>query len=254
MFSSLTSSTDLSHSLLILGLSYFSMNWAALDTRASPWKFVVLGPKMVKLFVYGTLRSDGTNSYVMQSSTFLGKAVTCKEFPLITASPFNWPFLLNQPGTGHYITGEVYEVSSEKLLEIDSFEEVPILYDRISEDVEIKHGSLDSEMRCIETVNMYALNNFNKDLLEKEMMSDYSVNTEAREKCIEPDESVGSDEEILAMVLESVKAKWSYWLYDSDRNYSKFFCLDNQCFILYWWIVFFRNTVVILINATKQFW
>ena len=71
--------------------------------------------QLTKVFVYGTLRRGETNSCFMQPAVFVGKAKTCQKFPLVIGSPLNCPLLLNEPGTGHHITGEVYDVTAGKL-------------------------------------------------------------------------------------------------------------------------------------------
>ena len=97
---------------------------------------------MVKLFVYGTLRQGQPNNHLMQSgSTFIGQATTCEKYPLVIASPFEIPFLLNLSGTGHYVIGDVYDVTTEKLPELDKFENVPFVYDRETIRVEIQQDT-----------------------------------------------------------------------------------------------------------------
>ena len=53
------------------------------------------------VFVYGTLKKGEPNHSFMSSSTFVSEATTCEKFPLVIASKFNIPFLLNKPGVGH---------------------------------------------------------------------------------------------------------------------------------------------------------
>lgn len=58
------------------------------------------------VFVYGTLKKGEPNHNVMTDPNtgiheFVGVGHTVEKFPLIIASKFNIPFLLNDAGKGH---------------------------------------------------------------------------------------------------------------------------------------------------------
>ena len=58
------------------------------------------------LFVYGTLKMGQPNEPVMLDTrsgraTLIGKAITAEKWPLVIASRYNVPYLLNVPGCGH---------------------------------------------------------------------------------------------------------------------------------------------------------
>jgi len=58
------------------------------------------------IFFYGTLKRDQPNYYLLGSgkygkSEFVGKAATIVARPLVVDTPYNVPFLLDQPGQGH---------------------------------------------------------------------------------------------------------------------------------------------------------
>lgn len=57
---------------------------------------------LIKAFFYGTLKRDEPNYDHLLSinATFLSEAVTVEKYPLIIASEFNIPFLLNKKGYG----------------------------------------------------------------------------------------------------------------------------------------------------------
>lgn len=60
------------------------------------------------VFVYGTLKLGEPNHNVMTdpktgSYEFVSAGKTIEKFPLIIASKFNIPFLLNDAGKGHVI-------------------------------------------------------------------------------------------------------------------------------------------------------
>jgi len=58
------------------------------------------------VFVYGTLKREQPNSFILQTAIaksqakFLGQAVTVDCWPLIVYTPFNVPYLLDSRGTG----------------------------------------------------------------------------------------------------------------------------------------------------------
>ena len=67
------------------------------------------------VFVYGTLKQGEPNHHFITNSsngsqTFIGAALSVNNFPLVVASRYNIPFLLDKPGVGRRIHGEVYSV------------------------------------------------------------------------------------------------------------------------------------------------
>ena len=66
------------------------------------------------VFVYGTLKHGEPNHYLLENDAngvriFRGKAKTINKFPLVVASRYNIPFVLDCAGTGLNIQGEIYE-------------------------------------------------------------------------------------------------------------------------------------------------
>lgn len=60
----------------------------------------------IMVFVYGTLkRGQPQNDVMMDTNTgkaeLITKAISCRSFPLVIASNYNIPFLLDKPGTGY---------------------------------------------------------------------------------------------------------------------------------------------------------
>ncbi|VDN30178.1 unnamed protein product [Cylicostephanus goldi] len=59
----------------------------------------------IRVFVYGTLKRGEPNAKVMMDTEghqrFLGVGRTKTPFPLIVASKYNIPFVLNEPGKGY---------------------------------------------------------------------------------------------------------------------------------------------------------
>ena len=62
------------------------------------------------VFVYGTLKKGEPNEHVMTNPetgkhTFVSAAQMVDKYPLIVASKYNIPFLLNRKGEGFVISG-----------------------------------------------------------------------------------------------------------------------------------------------------
>lgn len=91
------------------------------------------------IFVYGTLKRGYPNAHIgMPQSTYLGEYRTVERFPLVIGGPWFTPYLINEPGSGFQVTGEVYKVGDAALRELDELESVhlPNGYRRIEIDVE----------------------------------------------------------------------------------------------------------------------
>ncbi|KAJ0009374.1 hypothetical protein NQD34_001076 [Periophthalmus magnuspinnatus] len=98
---------------------------------------------MARVFVYGTLKKGQPNYYRMFDTSngkteFLGTAKTVKKFPLVIAGIYNVPYLLNIPGQGNQIHGEIYKVDEKMLEFLDDFEGVPTHYQRTLNTLEVK--------------------------------------------------------------------------------------------------------------------
>lgn len=98
---------------------------------------------MTRVFVYGTLKKGQPNYYRMFDSAngkaeYLASARTTQKYPLIIASQHNIPFLLNIPGQGHRVHGEIYKVDDRMLKFLDDFEGVPTMYQRTLVKVEVQ--------------------------------------------------------------------------------------------------------------------
>nr|XP_055062158.1 gamma-glutamylaminecyclotransferase B-like isoform X1 [Misgurnus anguillicaudatus] len=97
---------------------------------------------MTRVFVYGTLKTGQPNYYRMLDATngtakFLARARTVDKYPLVIATKNNVPFLLNVPGEGHRVQGEIYEVDDKMLKFLDWFESCPKMYQRTPVKLEV---------------------------------------------------------------------------------------------------------------------
>lgn len=79
------------------------------------------------VFVYGTLLRTEPNHRKMSGARFVREARTEPAFTLFDLGPF--PAL--HEGGATAVVGEVYEVSDEQLGDLDRFEGVPRLYERV---------------------------------------------------------------------------------------------------------------------------
>ncbi|KAM4537601.1 gamma-glutamylaminecyclotransferase C-like [Fundulus diaphanus] len=97
---------------------------------------------MHRVFVYGSLKRAQPNYPLMTDSNngkaeLLATATTVQKYPLVIATQYNIPFLLNLPGQGHRVHGELYRVDEKMLKYLDWFENVPTMYQRTVVELEI---------------------------------------------------------------------------------------------------------------------
>ncbi|KAK7162265.1 hypothetical protein R3I94_004805 [Phoxinus phoxinus] len=100
---------------------------------------------MTKIFVYGTLKKGQPNHFWMMDhangqAEFVAHARTVDRYPLVIATKYNVPFLLNVPGTGQHVTGEIYSVDQQMLEFLDWFENCPQKYQRSLIRLEVQDG------------------------------------------------------------------------------------------------------------------
>lgn len=81
------------------------------------------------IFTYGTLKRGFSNHVLLQDmiaagdASFLGVYQTVDRLPLV-CGPYRVPFLLNLPGSGEHVRGELYSVSARVLIRMDELEGV----------------------------------------------------------------------------------------------------------------------------------
>ncbi|CAJ2655070.1 gamma-glutamylcyclotransferase [Trifolium pratense] len=99
------------------------------------------------IFTYGTLKRNFSNHPLLQDliktndASFIGTYRTVQNYPLV-CGPYRVPFLLNIPGSGQPVYGELYSVSSFGLSRMDElegtaknhYERLPIKVVRAEED------------------------------------------------------------------------------------------------------------------------
>lgn len=103
------------------------------------------------VFVYGTLKMNEGNNYLLVDAEFEGFATTRRKFLLLNSSPYSqggFPYLIDEndeipyPGSRYiqHIQGEVYEVNDDTLARLDQLEGHPNWYERQREIVRMDDG------------------------------------------------------------------------------------------------------------------
>ncbi|KAK7407157.1 hypothetical protein VNO78_08834 [Psophocarpus tetragonolobus] len=103
------------------------------------------------MFAYGTLKQGFPNHYLMEElmskdeAVLIGRYMTQEAYPLV-CGPHGIPYLINLPGWGHRVKGEVYAVSEGAVVVLDEFEGVSVgCYERlpvvvVEVEVEVEEG------------------------------------------------------------------------------------------------------------------
>ncbi|KAB1215963.1 hypothetical protein CJ030_MR4G023637 [Morella rubra] len=141
-------------------------------------------PEAHLIFTYGTLKHGFPNYPLMESliqrndAVFLGPHVTLRSYPLV-CGPHGIPFLINLPGSGHRITGELYSVSTCGLARLEELEGTALgHYERLPIQV-VSSGNANAEDGIVpmEAEAYYAHRSFGESLWERkgrEGLSEYT--------------------------------------------------------------------------------
>ena len=86
--------------------------------------------------VYGTLKKGNSNYWsYLYNSTFVGSGKTKDKYPLIVEG---LPYLINEKGTGHNVSVDVFKVTDSVLKKIDGLEGHPNWYRRVAIPIIVK--------------------------------------------------------------------------------------------------------------------
>lgn len=77
-----------------------------------------------RVFVYGTLKAGKRNHAVNTGHRLGGTWCTVHPHPLLVVGPTRLPWLVDRPGEGHPVRGEVYEVDDAGLARMDALERI----------------------------------------------------------------------------------------------------------------------------------
>ncbi|EDV27777.1 uncharacterized protein TRIADDRAFT_17273, partial [Trichoplax adhaerens] len=135
------------------------------------------------VFVYGTLKTDEPNHYLLEDpktgkAKLIAKGLTAAPYPLIVHSCYSIPVMLDEPGRGHMIEGEVYRIDNDMLRVLDQLEGHPEFYTRTMIDITLTElaycdtelpYSLNDKIQC----QAYIVKNYRKDLINNELFTSY---------------------------------------------------------------------------------
>jgi gamma-glutamylaminecyclotransferase len=77
-----------------------------------------------RVFVYGTLKVGFRNFHVNRGTRLPGEFITEQAYPLYVIGEFGLPWLVHEPGRGHRVTGQLFEVDDAALAAMDVLERV----------------------------------------------------------------------------------------------------------------------------------
>ncbi|XP_022858963.1 putative gamma-glutamylcyclotransferase At3g02910 [Olea europaea var. sylvestris] len=128
------------------------------------------------IFTYGTLKRGFHNHALIEDlmrtcdAVYLGNYSTVESFPLVVG-PHGIPYLINLPGSGHRVRGELYSVSSNRgLARLDELERVDDgHYERLP--VEVTAGDGRDKVVAVEVDAYFAHRRFGKNKGSKEEVS-----------------------------------------------------------------------------------
>ena len=95
-----------------------------------------------RLFVFGTLKHGFCNAHVNRGRRIGGAFVTVQPYPLYIVGPRHLPWLVQRPGQGHPVLGQLFEVDEPMLTEMDRLERItePLWYRRELLQVQPRDG------------------------------------------------------------------------------------------------------------------
>jgi len=76
------------------------------------------------VFVFGTLKEGFPNFATNSGRRLAGTFVTCERYPLHLVGERHSPWLLDLPGTGHAVAGQVFTIDDAALAAMDALERV----------------------------------------------------------------------------------------------------------------------------------
>lgn len=95
------------------------------------------------VFVFGTLKEGFPNFATNRGSRLPGRFVTRDRYPLYLVGDRHSPWLVDRPGEGERVAGQVFEVGDEALAAMDALERIhaPDGYRRVRITVESEQGA-----------------------------------------------------------------------------------------------------------------
>ena len=78
----------------------------------------------MNVFALGTLKRGFPLHHGLAGARFLGEYRTVERFPMLIAGPWYAPMIFNEPGVGHSVLGELYQIDEGHLARLDEMESV----------------------------------------------------------------------------------------------------------------------------------
>jgi len=103
-----------------------------------------------RIFVYGTLKSGFPNFHINVGSRVPGEFTTVERFPLYIIGKAHIPWLVNKPGEGSHVSGQLFEVDAGALGQMDVLERIdePGWYTRREIEVRSIDAPAADAVRC----------------------------------------------------------------------------------------------------------
>ena len=79
---------------------------------------------MHHVFVYGTLKEGFANFGINAGQRAPGVFQTVQPYPLFIIGQYFLPWLVNQPGSGEHVLGQVFKVNEQVLKDMDVLEQI----------------------------------------------------------------------------------------------------------------------------------
>ncbi|CAL9052966.1 unnamed protein product, partial [Musa banksii] len=140
------------------------------------------------VFTYGTLKRGFSNHGLLQDmvrtgdAAFVGAARTAGRLPLV-CGPYRVPFLLNLPGAGERVSGELYAISPRALARMDELEGTRKgHYERLPISVVVVGGDGSQEAAEVDAEAYYAHRSYAGELWRRNEETGYKVYSEKEAK------------------------------------------------------------------------
>ncbi|THU74542.1 hypothetical protein C4D60_Mb04t34470 [Musa balbisiana] len=140
------------------------------------------------VFTYGTLKRGFSNHGLLQDmvrtgdAAFVGAARTAGRLPLV-CGPYRVPFLLNLPGAGERVSGELYAISARAIARMDELEGTRKgHYERLPISVVVVDGDGGQEAAEVDAEAYYAHRSYAAELWRRNEETGYKVYSEKEAK------------------------------------------------------------------------
>ena len=96
-------------------------------------------PEKHKVFVFGTLKQGFPNFHLNHGQKLPGYFSTAQPYPLYLIGDRHSPWLINDPGHGEIVTGEIFLVGDQELETMDKLERIEKRFGYRRETIQVKN-------------------------------------------------------------------------------------------------------------------